>query len=159
MRRIGPALAVGGAVPVFDLATCAALNQEKLNLSLTAAGLLHAAIVGAATGLFGMAMLELFRPKLRRRIGWLRTCQGAGLLALGTAIGQALTNPAIKPEALLNIQVVDTGLQALFSGLLMMWLQGLARQRPQSMIRVSITRSRSRSAPASPSSAPRCSSH
>jgi diguanylate cyclase (GGDEF)-like protein/PAS domain S-box-containing protein len=130
LRRIGPALAVGGAVPVFDLAACVALSQEKLNLSLTATGLLHAAIVGAAAGLFGMAMLELFRPKLRRRIGWLRTCHGAGLLALGTTIGQALTNPATQPEALLNVQVVDTGLQALFSGLLMMWLQGLARQRP-----------------------------
>ncbi len=79
--------------------------------------LLHASIVGAAAGLFGMAMLELFRPKLRRRIGWLRTCYGAALLAVGTAIGQALANPAVKPERYWMCQLVDTGLQAPFSGL------------------------------------------
>ncbi len=129
LRRIGPALAVGGAVPVFDLAIFAGLNQEKLNLSLTATGLLHAALVGLATGLFGVAAFQYFRPKLRRRIGWLRTSQGAALLALGTAIGQSITNPAVPPGTL-DLPVVDTGLQALFSGLLMMWLQGFAQRRP-----------------------------
>jgi hypothetical protein len=129
LRRIGPALAVGGAVPVFDLAIFAALNQERLNLSLTATGLLHAALVGLVTGLFGVAALQFFRPKLRRRIGWLRTSQGAALLALGTAIGQSITNPVVSPGAL-DVPLVDTALQALFSGLLMMWLQGLAQRRP-----------------------------
>ncbi len=121
---------MGASAPIASLAVGNAIGWADLGVSLTAGGLLHAACVGACVGIFGISVLQLLHPKLCRRIGWAGVLQGGALLAIGTAIGQALTDPVGHGADAMDMSVINAVLQGAFSALLAMWLLGFARRTP-----------------------------